>query len=98
MIANPVAKKYFLLAFFLFCCGIMHAQKNKGQNFHWVSGQMGFGIMGGQYHPDMTKFNDHISAIGGKQLFILGLRGYGATFLCPVAVSRAFTFDGAVAF
>src|SRR4051812_25640732 len=87
-----------LLLIFIFASSILSAQKNKGNNFHWISEQTVIGVYGGQFHPDMTKFNTELTALGAKSVFYEGLRSYGLTFVEPVNVSRGGHFDASYAF
>jgi hypothetical protein len=90
--------KQFFAVLFIFSALASAAQKNKGQNFHWVSGQSVIAVMGGQYQPNLDKLNDSIKAWGGKVDFYEGLRGYGITGSGPVVVSRGGQFDGSLGF
>jgi hypothetical protein len=90
--------KKILLFTSLLTTSVLFAQKNKGQNFHWVSEQIVFGISGGQFHPDLTQLNTQLLSYGARPDFNEGLRGYGVTMAYPLSVSHKFRFDGAMAF
>jgi hypothetical protein len=92
--------KRHLLFFLLLLSTIVSAQKKKnaGENFHWVSEQWVVGVTGGQFQPDMAKFNTQLKTWGAKSVFYQGLRGYGMTFVEPMNVSRKGLFDASYAF
>ncbi len=91
----------FLFVAFLFCFSTFSfAQKNKneGKNFHWLSQQKLICASGGQFQPDMKKFNDGMKLEGAKVVFYEGLRGYGITMMGQTAVNRTAQFDASTAF
>ncbi|MDQ3110449.1 MAG: hypothetical protein M3R17_11195 [Bacteroidota bacterium] len=91
--------KKSLLLLLLFSSALLSAQKkNKGKNFHWISEQDVFAVSGGQFQPDMAKFNTQLTAWGAKSVFYQGLRGYGFTAAGTFPVNRILVFDGAYAF
>ncbi|HET6992811.1 MAG TPA: hypothetical protein VFJ43_15865 [Bacteroidia bacterium] len=90
--------KKILLLVFILANSVLFAQKNKGDNFHWLSEQIVVGVSGGQFHPDLSALNTQLTAFGAKPVFNEGLRGYGLTLAIPLALSRALDFDGAIAF
>src|SRR6187551_1318413 len=92
--------KKHLLLFLLLISTILSAQKkkNSGENFHWVSEQIVIAASGGQFHPDMTKFNTQLTGWGAKSVFYQGLRGYGLTVVEQMAVSRKAVFDASFAY
>ncbi len=92
--------KKALIFLLVFISTFLSAQskKNEGKNFHWISEQKVFAVSGGQFQPDMDKFNAQLTAWGSKQTFYAGLRGYGLTAAWTVPVNRTFIFDAASAF
>jgi hypothetical protein len=98
ILSKSISMKKNLLFIFIFATSILFAQKNKGNNFHWVSEQWGVAAVGGQFHPDMTKFNTELTAWGAKSVFYDGLRGYGITFAEPLALARNGNFDASYSF
>ncbi len=90
--------KKILPLFFILAATILSAQKNQGNNFHWVSEQWIIAPSGGQFHPDMSAFNDQLTKWGAKSVFYDGLRGYGLTLAQPLTVVRGGGFDAAYSF
>lgn len=92
-------KKHLLLfAVLISTFAFAQKKKNEGRNFHWLSEQDIVAASGGQFHPDLKKFNDQLTAWGAKSVFYQGLRGYGLTLAGTAATSRKLEFDAAAAF